>query len=460
MGKNEIIPAAQDKPVKGYANWQDGLDRTEKGKVIQSISNGLYALNYNPELSGILKYNEFSGKTEVHGTTWKRYTPAISDLDIDFIKLKLEKDGLTSERAILSAVNITAHNNSYHPVQDVLNGLEWDGKDHLSELFPKYLGANREPYTTLITKVLFGGLIGRTFTPGIKFDTAVVLQDVSQGGGKSTMARFLAIKDEWYTSLKSVDDPDKVVEQITGHLVVELEEMESIASAKSIETVRSFLSRSTDSYRTPYAKFSQDIRRGSICIGTSNDPAFLPMDRAGNRRFLPLRCDKIAAVQHPLDNEAETRKDIMQCYAQAMVLYRKGNLPVKLPKDWEKKLPEIQRDFLPEDTKAGIIEQFVMDSKKDITIDGFCVQMIYKEALRNAGTPKQWESKEIAAILDGLTDENGNKILKRYDKSGQIKRFNHKEHLYGRQKAWVFCSPGEQFLTIPDVEGESIPFDD
>ena len=163
MGKNEIIPAAQDKPVKGYANWQDGLDRTEKGKVIQSISNGLYALNYNPELSGILKYNEFSGKTEVHGTTWKRYTPAISDLDIDFIKLKLEKDGLTSERAILSAVNITAHNNSYHPVQDVLNGLEWDGKDHLSELFPKYLGANREPYTTLITKVLFGGLIGSRF---------------------------------------------------------------------------------------------------------------------------------------------------------------------------------------------------------------------------------------------------------------------------------------------------------
>ena len=461
----ETIPVETVEPVelteqteitesaKGYSNWVEGLNSSPKGKPYQTIQNALFALDNCPELAGIISYNEFTGSVEILGAGWKRYSNRITDADFDFIYLAMEKGGITSRDKINSAVNIKAMQNAYHPVQILLKSLKWDEEDHLSELFPKYLGAERSEYTTIITQVLFGGIIGRTFCPGMKFDTAVVLTDTKQGGGKSTMCRLLAIRDEWYTSLKSVDDQKVTVETITGHLVVELEEMEGLVTAKSIETVRGFLSRPSDTYRTPYARFSQDILRGSVCIGTSNDPAFLPMDRAGNRRFLPIKCNKDKAEAHPLDDEEATRKDILQCYAQAMCLYRNHELPVKLPPEWEKELPEKQKDFLPEDLKAVKIEQWILDNSKP----EYCVLMIYQEALGNKnGTPKQWESKEIAVILDNLKNEDGTIMLKRYDGSGGIKRIKD----YGRCKAWV--KNGDSFVAIPEAsehDEQDLPFD-
>ena len=96
---------------------------------------------------------------------------------------------------------------------------------------------------------------------------------------------------------------------------------------------------------------------------------------------------------------------------------------------------------------------------KDPDIDSFCILMIFREALKRTGTPKQWESKEIATILDGLTDKNGEKLLQRYEKSGQIKRFSNEKHKYGRQKAWVYKNtPSEQFVEVSEDEIKDIPF--
>ena len=418
-----------------YTNWQEGLEKTKNG-VKQTIHNALYALQFSPELHGILRYNEFTGKTEVITDKWKRYTVSISDLDLDYIKSVMETGKITKEAVIISAINLEAHRRAYHPVRDNLNALVWDGDDHIAELLPKYLGAKRCEYTTLATMLIFGGVIHRIMRPGCKYDLMPILVDTQQGGGKSTIVRFIAMSDRWYTTIKRLDDPDKIVETLSGHLVIEMEELEGLITAKSIETVRAFLSRSMDTYRTPYAKYSQDIPRQSICIGTSNDPSCLPQDRAGNRRFLPVRCYKDQAEQHPLDNEEETRNDIMQCYAQAMDLYNKGELPIKLPSEWERRLPEEQKSFLPEDTKAGIIEQWILDHPKD----KYCTTMIYCEALDGKGTPKLWESKEISAILDNLRDENGNKMLKRCGSArfkGGRDDYGNRIHAYGTQRAWT-----------------------
>ena len=453
--KNQIEKAGPDAvtdPIENesaevvpYSNWMDGLETKKDGKPYQTISNMLYAMEFSPVLAGTIRFNEFIEATELRGVPWKRYSKRISDLDLAYIRFELEKGFLTNKRAIEDAVQIEAARNAYHPVKEVLNAIIWDGKDHISELFPKYLGAERCEYTTMITKIMFGGIIGRQYKPGMKFDTAPVLIDTEQGGGKSSMCKMLAMQDDWYTSLTSLNNENKVVETLTGHLICELEEMETLAKAKNIETVRSFLSRSADTYRTPYDKYPRDIMRKCICIGTSNDENFLPMDRAGNRRFLPIRCNKAKAEVHPLEDETATRKEILQCYAQAMELYQKGELPVKLPKEWEKELPIIQRDFLPEDEKAIRIEQWIVDDWKKITGIGnadtqkekakkaYCAAMIYKEALGNDGTPKPWESKEIAVILDKLTDVNGNLLLKRYENSDGIKRIPG----YGRCRAWV-----------------------
>ena len=60
-------------------------------------------------------------------------------------------------------------------------------------------------------------------------------------------------------------------------------------------------------------------------------------------------------------------------------------------------LKEHQKDFMPEDTKAGMIQAF-LDS---YTGDTVCSKQLYKEALNHAfDEPKQWEIREINEIMN------------------------------------------------------------
>ena len=60
-------------------------------------------------------------------------------------------------------------------------------------------------------------------------------------------------------------------------------------------------------------------------------------------------------------------------------------------------LKEHQRDFMPEDTKAGMIQAF-LDSYPGDTV---CSKQLYKEALNHDfDEPKQWEIREINEIMN------------------------------------------------------------
>ena len=56
-----------------------------------------------------------------------------------------------------------------------------------------------------------------------------------------------------------------------------------------------------------------------------------------------------------------------------------------------------QRDFMPEDTKAGIIQSY-LDGYQGAQV---CSKQIYAEALGHAfDEPKQWEIREINDIMN------------------------------------------------------------
>ena len=60
---------------------------------------------------------------------------------------------------------------------------------------------------------------------------------------------------------------------------------------------QSFISRQKETYRTPYESQPKDRLRQCVFGGTSNRLDFLPLDRAGNRRFLPVMvCPEDAEV--------------------------------------------------------------------------------------------------------------------------------------------------------------------
>ena len=326
----------------------------------------------------------------------------------------------------------------YHPICDVLLGLQWDGEERICNALTKFLGVEKTPYTTEAFKIFLLGAIQRVFHPGSKFDTMLCLVG-GQGAGKSTFIRLLAMNDSWFSDdIKKLSD-DNLYRMLYGHWIIEMAEMLATANARSIEEIKSSLSRQKDTYKVPYEKYPKDRPRQCVFAGSSNTMDFLPLDRSGNRRFLPVLVNAQKAETHILADEAASWAYIQQVWAEAMTIYQSGNYSLVLPLELEEIARTAQREFMPEDSKAGLIQKF-LDSYKG---DYVCSLMLYREALGNGfSEPKQQELREIGSIMnDSVT--------------GWEKGAQHRFEIYGQQRSWR-RSKAEAFplieeqLALPD----------
>lgn len=80
---------------------------------------------------------------------------------------------------------------------------------------------------------------------------------------------------------------------------------------------------------------------------------------------------------HILEDEASSREYIKQLWAEVLLIYKSGNYSMKFSKEIRKQLLGIQREFMPDDTAAGMIQDFL----DDYSGDKVCVMMLFKEAL-------------------------------------------------------------------------------
>ena len=169
----------------------------------------------------------------------------------------------------------------------------------------------------------------------------------------------------WFTDdLKKLDD-ENVFRKMQGHLIIELSEMIATASARSIEDIKSFISRQSDIYKVPYETQPKDRPRQCVFGGTSNAMDTLPLDRTGNRRFMPVMVYPERAKCHILENEELSRKYIEQVWAEAMEIYRSGEFRLMLSRKSAEYLKDYQKQFMPEDADAGMILAFLDNFKGD-----------------------------------------------------------------------------------------------
>ena len=417
------------------------LDTTEKGGVRNSIKNCLTVFQHDPLLSGAIAYNLLTDRTDIVKPIGYDRSPSASmtDTDMKYIRLYLEENyDLTSEKKIMDAADLAAHQNSYHPVRDFLNSLTWDGTERIRYCLHHFLGAEADEYTFQALRLFLLGAIHRIFHPGCKFEVMLCLVG-GQGAGKSTFFRLLAGKDEWFSDdLRKLDD-ENVYRKLQGHWIIEMSEMIATANAKSIEEIKSFLSRQKEVYKIPYETHPADRLRQCVFGGTSNAMDFLPLDRSGNRRFLPVQVCPEQAEVHILENEAASRAYLQQVWAEAMTIYRAGGWKLTFSPEMVRYLKEHQKNFMPEDTKAGMIQAF-LDS---YTGDTVCSKQLYKEALNHAfDEPKQWEIREINEIM--------NQCVTGWTYFSNPRSFAG----YGRQKGWererAATDSGNHAAEIPD----------
>ena len=345
-----------------------------------SIKNCLTVFQRDPLLRGAVSYNILSERVDiVKPLGWERTSATLTDMDMKYLLLYLEEHyGLTSEKKVENAIQIVANENRYHPVRDYLNSLQWDGTERIRYALHHFLGADTDEYTFEALKLFMMGAIRRVFQPGSKFEVMLCLVG-GQGAGKSTFFRLLAVKDEWFSDdLKKLDD-ENVYRKLQGHWIMEMSEMIATANARSIEEIKSFLSRQKETYKVPYETHPADRLRQCVFGGTTNRQDFLPRDRTGNRRFIPVTVYPERAEVHILDDEAAARTYISQMWAEAMTIYRSGKYKLSFSAEMNAYLKAHQQGFMQEDTQAGMIYAYL----EDYTGDRVCSKQLYEEALGN-----------------------------------------------------------------------------
>ena len=399
-----------------------------KGQPREVIENYRSVLAEDPQLRGHIRLNLLTDRVDIVGDIgWQRECSALTDTDVQYLLWYCERNyQLGNEKKLRAALAIVANENSYHPIRQALESLSWDGKSRIRDCLHHFLGAEVSDYVEEVLRHFLLGAIKRVFEPGCKYEEMLCLVG-GQGAGKSSFFRLLSMKDEWFSDdLKRLDD-DKVYAKLQGHWIIEMSEMLATSSAKSIEEIRSFISRQKETYRTPYEAQPKDRPRQCVCGGSANSPDVLPPDRAGNQRFLPVMVHPDRAEVHILENESDSRLYLAQLWAEAMTLYKTGDYSMKFSPAVQKQLKTVQLEFMPEDTIAGQIEGWLESYKGDFV----CSKQLYREALgKSFADPSRWDLHNIREVMNEQKD---------WVPFNGVRYFR----FYGKQRGWERCGNKE-----------------
>jgi putative DNA primase/helicase len=206
-----------------------------------------------------------------------------------------------------NAIMSRAHDNTFDPVLDYLDGLEWDGVARIDRWLHTHLGAEDNKLNGAIGRKMLVAAVKRVLQPGCKFDYIPIMDNSKQGKGKSTVVQILAGPENFSDQELIGLNPQQQQEQIQGVWLYELSELSGLQKT-DINKVKSFASRMEDRARPAYGRALVARKRRDILIGTTNDPQYL-QDPTGNRRFWPF-------TPGDIDIEA-VRRDRDQLWAEA-----------------------------------------------------------------------------------------------------------------------------------------------
>ena len=305
-------PGYQDQHDRDATTWA-ALDKAvKKGEQYarKCRRNMALILHMDPRWKGRLRWNEMDATVYLDGE------PINDDLEgeIGMWMDKIYGPGFDwSPMEAGRIARIIAKRDSYHPVREWLEGLEWDGKPRLKVLLFKYLGCEKTALHATMGRKWAMSAVARAMDPGTKVDHTLILTG-SQGAGKSTALAVLAYREEWFSdSMLDLRNKD-AYQSIQGVWIYELAELDSV-NRRDSSNVKAFLTARVDKYRKSYGRNDERVPRSCIFVGTTNEAEFLN-DPTGSRRFWPVKTGKIALKALEDDRD--------QIWAEAVAAWKTG----------------------------------------------------------------------------------------------------------------------------------------
>ena len=213
----------------------DGNEKSRKPQ--QTVRNFEIIMENDSRFAGKIKFDEFSRQEHLMGgVPWENEAcdRAWGSRDDAALYSIIQTDyGVKNRNDYFDAVKNVSMRNKFHPVRDVLDGLEFDGGEHIRGLLPDYLGVEDTEYSHQVMRLWMLGAVARVYEPGCKFDYTMIFTG-PQGLGKSTFLKMMALNDAWFNDSLDSLDSDKAAQSLMGSWIVELAELKSLARTAEI----------------------------------------------------------------------------------------------------------------------------------------------------------------------------------------------------------------------------------
>lgn len=294
--------------------WRDNLQLSNH-KPIGNEYNIHLALTRCPAFKGLIAFD----KRLMMPVTTKR-TPAgpsgpWSDAHTNRMAIWLQSQGVQAKpHRVDGALLAAAYENEIDPLEDYLVKLEWDGQERIGTWLRDYCQAADTAANSIMGSKFLIGACARAMRPGCRMDYMPVLEGM-QGAKKSTLIKILGGE---YAGENLPDFHSKDAMLLAGtKWIIEVSELAAVRKS-DIEHVKAFITRTEDTFRAPYGRYTITQPRRCVLIGNLNpDGNGYLQDMTGNRRFWPIQVGQI-------DTDS-LKRDRDQIWAEAMYCYWRGD---------------------------------------------------------------------------------------------------------------------------------------
>ena len=238
---------------------------------------------------------------------------------------------------------------AYNPIREYLDNLpQWDGQNHVAELFSRLPGLSSEQLSFLSI------WLRSTVAHWLQMDTLHGNEIVptligAQGCGKTTFFKRLLpanLRQYFLDHLNLSNKFDKEM-ALTNNLLVCLDELEAIRPSQQA-SLKQTLSKSKVNGRPIYGCAQEDRARFASFVSTTNNPHPLS-DATGSRRYI---CLQIPQGQY-IDNSGEI--DYEQLYAQVVYELREQKAPYWFNNDEVARIQQLNQEYMEQKDIVEII---------------------------------------------------------------------------------------------------------